>query len=96
MRWHKFKAQSNTTITVYPDRSTLALPLLPYSLWILECDVEAAIGSPFIPLSHARNAQHEEVHYLYTFPSPPPLPLCTAQKRTSRNNMENLTSVQPC
>lgn len=91
-----FKPQYNAAITFHLDKSTLTFLQLPYSLRIPECDVEAAIGSPFIPLSHARNAQHEEVHYLYTVPSPPPLPLHTAQKHTRRNNTENPTSVQPC
>lgn len=67
------------------DKSPLTFLQLPYSLRIPECSVEAAIGLPFIPLSHARNAQHEEVHYLY-IRSPPATPRHAAQNHISTAN----------
>lgn len=60
----KLKSQFNATITFHLDKSILTSLQLPRSPRIPECDVGAAIGSPFIPLSHAWKAQHEQVHYL--------------------------------
>lgn len=82
-QWHVKVQSLIQTSQFHLDKSPLAFLQLPCSLRVPECNVEAAIGLPFIPRSHARNAQHEEVHYLYIVRSPPAPPF---QKHTSRNN----------